>query len=78
MLTAKGDEVDRIVGLELGADDYITKPFSVKELAARVKAALRRNSTCLARRGLARCCPTALLSWIWIAAGSQRTAEPSI
>ncbi len=43
MLTAKGDEVDRILGLELGADDYVTKPFSVKELVARVKAVLRRS-----------------------------------
>jgi len=42
MLTAKGDEIDRILGLELGADDYVTKPFSVKELVARVKAVLRR------------------------------------
>jgi DNA-binding response OmpR family regulator len=42
MLTAKGDEVDRIVGLEVGADDYIVKPFSPKELVARVRAVLRR------------------------------------
>jgi len=42
MLTAKGEESDKVVGLELGADDYVTKPFSVKELAARVKAVLRR------------------------------------
>jgi len=44
MLTAKGEESDKIVGLELGADDYVTKPFSVKELLARVRAVLRRFS----------------------------------
>ena len=44
MLTARGDESDRIVGLELGADDYIVKPFSPKELVARVRAVLRRTA----------------------------------
>jgi DNA-binding response OmpR family regulator len=43
MLTARGEEADRIVGLELGADDYVTKPFSPRELAARVRAVLRRT-----------------------------------
>ncbi len=43
MLTARGEESDRIVGLELGADDYVTKPFSPRELAARVRAVLRRT-----------------------------------
>ena len=42
MLTARGEESDRIVGLELGADDYVTKPFSPRELAARVRSVLRR------------------------------------
>ena len=42
MLTARGDEVDRIVGLELGADDYLPKPFNPRELTARIKAVLRR------------------------------------
>jgi len=42
MLTAKGDEVDKIIGLEIGADDYMTKPFSIKELIARVRTILRR------------------------------------
>lgn len=44
MLTARDDEIDRVLGLELGADDYVTKPFSVRELTARVKAVLRRRN----------------------------------
>jgi DNA-binding response OmpR family regulator len=44
MLTARGEEADKIVGLELGADDYVTKPFSPRELATRVRAVLRRSS----------------------------------
>ena len=47
MLTARGDEVDRIAGLELGADDYVAKPFSPRELTARVKAVLRRATGAL-------------------------------
>jgi DNA-binding response OmpR family regulator len=43
MLTAKGDEIDKVLGLELGADDYVTKPFSLRELIARVNAQLRRT-----------------------------------
>jgi two-component system, OmpR family, alkaline phosphatase synthesis response regulator PhoP len=49
MLTARGDETDRVVGLELGADDYVVKPFSPKELVARVRAVLRRTRA--AQRG---------------------------
>jgi len=45
MLTAKGEEIDRVLGLELGADDYVTKPFSTREVVARVKALLRRVRT---------------------------------
>lgn len=45
MLTAKSEEIDKLLGLEMGADDYITKPFSIRELAARIRAVLRRSST---------------------------------
>jgi len=45
MLTARDDEIDRVVGLEIGADDYVTKPFSMRELMARVKAQLRRTDS---------------------------------
>lgn len=44
MLTAKSEEIDRVLGLEIGADDYITKPFSIRELLARIKAVIRRTS----------------------------------
>jgi len=44
MLTAKSEEIDRVLGLEIGADDYITKPFSIRELLARIKAVMRRTS----------------------------------
>ncbi|PKL90353.1 MAG: DNA-binding response regulator [Ignavibacteriae bacterium HGW-Ignavibacteriae-2] len=43
LLTAKGEEIDKVLGLELGADDYVTKPFSLRELIARIKAVLRRS-----------------------------------
>lgn len=45
MLTAKGDEIDRVVGFEVGADDYMVKPFSIRELTLRIKAILRRSET---------------------------------
>jgi DNA-binding response OmpR family regulator len=51
MLTAKTEEIDKVLGLELGADDYITKPFSIREFRSRVKAALRRSSMIAASAG---------------------------
>lgn len=59
MLTAKGEEVDRVVGLELGAADYIVKPFSLREVALRVRAVLRRG-TAQARPAVLRCGPITL------------------
>ena len=50
MVTVRGDEVDRVMGLELGADDYVTKPFSLREIVARVKVGLRRQTSKSARR----------------------------
>jgi len=44
LITAKGEEIDKVLGLELGADDYVTKPFSLRELLARIKAVLRRGT----------------------------------
>jgi two-component system, OmpR family, phosphate regulon response regulator OmpR len=51
MLTARGDDVDKIVGLELGADDYLAKPFNPRELLARIHAVLRRGRVAAARHG---------------------------
>ena len=51
MLMAKDDEIDKVLGLEMGADDYITKPFSVREFRSRVKAALRRSEMASVRHG---------------------------
>ena len=45
LLTARGDELDKVLGLEIGADDYVTKPFSLRELLARIKTILRRSTT---------------------------------
>jgi two-component system response regulator RegX3 len=53
MLTARGEEVDRVLGLELGADDYVTKPFSRAELLARIRAVLRRSGTASPQRDAA-------------------------
>ena len=73
MLTAKGEEVDRVVGFELGADDYVTKPFSVRELTLRLKAILRRAGPRQAgRAGRAR--PSAPSAWTSRPTGSSWTA----
>ncbi len=55
MLTARKEEVDRVLGLELGADDYLTKPFGVRELLARIKALLRRTATAQSPATILRC-----------------------
>jgi len=52
MLTAKGDETDRVVGLEIGADDYVTKPFGIRELLARIRVRLRRHDAAGERSGV--------------------------
>ena len=73
LLTARGEEADRIVGLELGADDYVTKPFSPRELAARVRSVLRRSDGCHA--AAARRSPSARSSST--AAAARRAATGS-
>ena len=76
MLTARGEETDRIVGLELGADDYVVKPFSPKELVARVRAVLRRTD-----RGARRSAEVSASADVEIDLPrmrvTRRTAEPS-
>ncbi len=62
MLTARGEELERVLGLELGADDYVTKPFSSAELAARVRAVLRRAEAPPAAAE-ARCSRSATFAW---------------
>ena len=75
MLTAKDGEVDKVVGLELGADDYVTKPYSVRELVARIRAVLRRGeeadgATATRWSRPARC------GWTWTGTWSRSTAAP--
>jgi two-component system response regulator ResD len=65
MLTARGEETDRIVGLELGADDYVTKPFSPREVVARVRAVLRRTARDAPATG-------EMLDFGWLAVDQQR------
>ena len=81
MLTAKADEVDRIVGLELGADDYLVKPFSPKELVARVRAVLRRvqarSPACDPRRRIWSCSTSCCPRWTaWRCAGACAGIPP--
>src|SRR2546429_4457366 len=77
MLTAKADEVDRVVGLEMGADDYVVKPFSPKELIARIRAVLRRARPAPEARGLpAGAAPTAPIGHPGHVAGRARAHPP--
>ncbi len=64
MLTAKAQEAEKVLGLEIGADDYVTKPFSPRELRARVKAALRRQREATRRSA-------ASATWKWISGAAS-------
>lgn len=78
MLTARGEDVDRILGLELGADDYLGKPFNPRELLARIHAVLRRRPRQELQAPLQwkmKWLSSATLNWIWAPAFSKRTAK---
>ena len=64
MVTARVSDTDKIVGLEMGADDYITKPYNPREVLARVRACLRVRSSLGRRPARAKCCAPAGWSWI--------------
>lgn len=71
MLTARSEEADRVVGLELGADDYVTKPFSARELVARVKAVLRRTQPAPAAEPLAAAQQVLAIGWLRLDASAR-------
>ena len=77
MLTAKGEEVDRVIGLEMGADDYLSKPFGSRELIARIKAVLRRSqeSTLEARSEQSSRSAIGSSAGIWIPARANSCAR---
>ena len=74
MLTAKDSEVDKVVGLELGADDYVTKPFSLRELIARIRALLRRTERSVTESGHRPRWTSATSRSTWPVTGSCATA----
>ena len=74
MLTAKSTEIDRVIGLEMGADDYLTKPFSVRELQARVKALFRRVEALSSRSGAAGADETIERGALTIESGKRRVS----
>lgn len=80
MLTARGDEEDRVLGLETGADDYVTKPFSPRELVLRVESVLRRARLAVRRRARPRrraCCARRRSPWTPRPAAPPATARNS-
>lgn len=68
MLTAKGDDMDKILGLEYGADDYITKPFNILEVKARIKAIIRRTKRRLRKKRIGKSWKKVIFIWIVTAA----------